>query len=114
MDPTPLFRARFAGARFIWLCALLALAQACSENDVPRAGTWHNALVRERREKDIAFRNGSESPLPERDRNGFQGLDYYPADPSLRFQLRLNRYPSPREVRIGTNTGEVRSGLRYG
>jgi uncharacterized protein (DUF1684 family) len=114
MDPTPLVRDRFAGARLIWLCALLALAQACSENDVPRAGTWQNALVRERREKDIAFRNGSESPLPERDRNGFQGLDYYPADPSLRFQLRLNRYPSPREVRIGTNTGEVRSGLRYG
>ncbi len=68
----------------------------------------------ERREKDAAFKNDSESPIPEKDRASFRGLDYYPVEPSLRFQVRLNRYPVPREVRIGTNTGEVRSGLRYG
>jgi uncharacterized protein (DUF1684 family) len=107
-------RNRSAQARVVWFCALLALVPACSENNVPRAGAWQETLLRERREKDVAFRNGSESPLPENDRDRFRGLDYFPVDPSLRFQVRLSRYPAPREVRVGTNTGEVRSGLRYG
>ena len=114
MHSARFIQSRFAGVRGIWLCALLALASACSRNELPRAGAWQDAVTRERREKDLAFRNGPESPLPEKDKAGFRGLDYYPFDPSLRFQVRLNRYPSPREVRIGTNTGEVRAGLRYG
>ena len=114
MHSTGLIQNGLAGARGLWLCALLALVSACSENEAPRAGAWQDTLTRERREKDIAFRNGPESPIPEKDRAGFRGLDYYPVDPSLLFQVRLNRYPSPRQVRIGTNTGEVRTGLRYG
>lgn len=107
-------RNRFAGARGIWLCAFLALASACSRNEVQRAGARQDALARERREKDIAFRDGPGSPLPGKDKAGFRGLEYYPVDPALSFRVKLSRYPSPREVRIGTNTGEVRSGLRYG
>jgi uncharacterized protein (DUF1684 family) len=98
----------------MWLCVLLALASACSEKEAPRTGAWQDTLVRERREKDGAFRSGPESPIPEQDQAGFRGLDYYPIDPSLSFRVALNRYPAPQQVRIGTNTGEVRSGLRYG
>jgi uncharacterized protein (DUF1684 family) len=106
---------RFAGWCGIWLCALLALLPACAEKGVPRpTAAWQESLVNERVEKDLAFRSGSASPLPENERGQFRGLDYYPVEPSLRFRVWLNRYPSPREVRIGTNTGEVRSGLRYG
>ena len=114
MSSIEVIRIRFAGMPGVWLCALLALMPACSEKEMPRPAAWQEVLLSERREKDIAFRNGSESPLPGKDRAGFRGLDYYPVDPSLRCQVRLNRYPSPRAVRIGTNTGEVRSGLRYG
>jgi len=114
MCSTGVTRNRFAGVLSIWLGVLLALASACSDSDTTRPGAWQETLLRERREKDIAFKSGPDSPLPEKDRAGFRGLDYYPVDPSIRFQVRLNRYPSPREVRIGTNTGEVRSGLRYG
>jgi uncharacterized protein (DUF1684 family) len=32
----------------------------------------------------------------------------------LRFKVKLNRFATPRTVRLGTNTGEVRSALRYG
>lgn len=114
MQSTRVIRNRFAGARRIWLCGLLALTSACSEDQAPRRGDWQETLIRERHEKDLAFRDGPGSPLPEKERTGFGGLEYYPVDPSLRFEVRLNRYPSPREIRIGTNTGEVRSGLRYG
>lgn len=114
MSSIEVIRIRFAGVPGAWLCALLALMPACSEKETPRPAAWQEVLLSERRDKDIAFKNGSESPLPGKDRAGFRGLDYYPVDPSLRCQVRLNRYPSPRAVRIGTNTGEVRSGLRYG
>jgi hypothetical protein len=42
------------------------------------------------------------------------GLSYYPINPDLRFSARLHRYPSPRRIRMATNTGEIRSGLQYG
>jgi hypothetical protein len=32
----------------------------------------------------------------------------------LSFSVTLRRYPNPRQIRLGTNTGEIRSGLRYG
>jgi len=60
------------------------------------------------------FKYGQNSPLPADRRGRFKGLDYYPVDPSLRFRVKLNRYPAPKTINIGTNTGEIRTGLRYG
>ncbi|NWG14388.1 MAG: DUF1684 domain-containing protein [Acidobacteria bacterium] len=75
---------------------------------------YGDELLRERREKDMAFRSGSGSPLSGKDRRGFRGLDYYPVDPALRFRVRLHRHSIARRVRMATNTGEMRTGLRYG
>ena len=61
-----------------------------------------------------AFKSGKDSPIPEQDKPGFRGLAYYPVNPGLRFSARLYRYPGPKQVRMGTNTGEIRRGLRYG
>lgn len=113
MNSIGTMRNRFGGVPGVCLCGFLVIMSACSEKNTPLPA-WQEVLRGERREKDNAFKSGSGSPLPEKDRAGFRGLDYYPVDPSLRFTVRLNRYPSPREVRIGTNTGEIRSGLRYG
>jgi len=71
-------------------------------------------LLRERLERDAAFKSGRDSPIPPEDRPRFQGLSYYPIDLGLRFKSPLYRYSSPQAVRLGTNTGEIRSGLRYG
>jgi len=71
-------------------------------------------ILRERISKDEAFKSGSGSPIPPQDRASFRGLEYFPIDPGLRFTVRLQRYSSPKQVRLGTNTGEIRSGLRYG
>jgi len=71
-------------------------------------------LVEERRERDLAFKSGSESPLRDEDRSRFAGLDYFPINPELRFRAVLHRHPTPQTVRIGTNTAEQRYALRYG
>ncbi len=71
-------------------------------------------IIRERMERDAAFKSGASSPILAEERRTFRGLSYYPIDPNLRFSARLHRHPSPRQIRMGTNTGEIRSGLRYG
>jgi len=111
-------------ASITWLLpgVFLALSCSCAQKEQPSrkeaAGSSTSAsekeLLQERREKDIAFRSGSGSPLPEKDRTGFPGLEYYAFNAALQFRVELNRYPVPARIRIGTNTGEVRNALRYG
>ena len=71
-------------------------------------------ILSERISRDEAFRLSMDSPIPEEYRSSFQGLEYYPVNEDLRFSVHLNRYPRPKPVRLATNTGEIRSGLRYG
>jgi uncharacterized protein (DUF1684 family) len=101
------------------MCILAAagilLISACSE---PRRSERistppQDPVYKERAEKDAFFMSG-DSPLLPQDKQGFHGLQYYPVDPSLKFSVRLHRYPAPAGVRLGTNTGEIRNGLRYG
>ncbi len=73
-----------------------------------------DSILEERSAKDEAFRSDKDSPIPEQERTGFEGLSYYPVDPALRFAAKLHRYPAPKQVRMSTNTGEIRRGLRYG
>ena len=93
----------------IGVCAGL---QGCTSAPPPDPAP--DPLTAERLDKDRGFKAGSSSPLPEGDRARFSGLAYYPVDPRLRFHVKLNRYPRPEPIRIGTNTGEIRDGLRYG
>jgi uncharacterized protein (DUF1684 family) len=71
-------------------------------------------LLRERAARNAYFKSDANSPIPAGKRNSFKGLEYFPINKELRFTLRLNRYPNPEQIRLGTNTGEIRSGLRYG
>ncbi len=95
------------------LLVVTALLFAC-ETERPASPGSEDPLVQARRERDRFFKDSSQSPIPERDRNQFHGLNYYPIDPGLRFHLKLVRYPAPERVRLETNTGEIRDGLRYG
>ena len=76
--------------------------------------SFEEELLQERRQKDAVFRSGAQSPLPSAEKLSFTGLNYYPPNPALRFRVKLHRYPTPRTIRLGTNTGEIQSGLRYG
>ncbi len=99
--------------RALAVLCLVAL-QGCAPGTSPGGATASAPLILERREKDKVYKTASNSPLPESDKAKFGGLAYYPVDPRLGFHVKLNRYPRPEMVRIGTNTGEIRSGLRYG
>jgi len=92
------------------------LGSACSKNEsrTENPVSKQDPILMERAAKDEAFRSGTNSPIPEEDRSSFQGLEYYPVNLDLRFSLRLNRYSRPKQIRLATNTGEIRSGLRYG
>ncbi len=101
----------------------LPLLPSCRQKEHPataygpagqRVPGYADELLRERQEKDIALRKGDASPLSEGERPGFQGLNYYPVDPALRFRVMLHRYTAPRRIRLATNTGEIRNALRYG
>jgi len=95
---------------FGWTLLVLALP-GCSGR---APSQLNDPIVQQRLARDTAFKTEEDSPIPPAERPGFQGLAYYPIDPALRFSVRLERYQSPQQVRLGTNTGEIRSALRYG
>lgn len=99
--------------KVLGLAAALVLLHGCSA-DHSNSGGSGDPVLRARREKDTAFRSSPQSPIPAQEKARFQGLDYFPLDPALRFRLKLNRYPAPAQIRMVTNTGEIRDGLRYG
>ena len=97
------------------LAILLALG-GCTQTEIPigKQSEPADPVLQERISRDAAFKSAENSPLLPEDRAGFRGLAYYPIDPGLRFTVRLKRYSSPKPFRLATNTGEIRSGLRYG
>jgi uncharacterized protein len=67
--------------------------------------TWKRALLRFRDKKDSFFRSEHDAPLPHGERATFGGLHYFEPDPSLRFRVRLQRYPAPDSVIMATSKG---------
>ena len=67
--------------------------------------TWKRALARFREEKDEFFRSDPDSPFPPEAKRAFPGLNYFVPDPDYRMEARLQRYPSPDGVVMGTSKG---------
>jgi uncharacterized protein len=108
-------RARRPRSTMVFSFLVLLSFSSCSLPETERGTVvLHDSIQYERSQKDASFKSGSDSPLLPEDKQRFQGLSYYSYNPDLRFSVRLNRYRSPEQVRLGTNTGEIRSGLRYG
>jgi uncharacterized protein len=73
--------------------------------DTQTEDNWRRALLRFRSEKDEFFRAGDGSPLPHGESASFTGLRYFEPDPSLRIEVKLQRYPEPDGVMMGTSKG---------
>jgi uncharacterized protein len=106
----------FLRLTFVLLLGLNLFVTGCSgpQPAVPsKPALRGDRVLQDRVAKDESFKS-ADSPLPPQERARFHGLSYFPIDPALRFSVPLHRYPAPVHVRLGTNTGEIRSGLRYG
>lgn len=61
-----------------------------------------------------SFRNPEVSPLPDRYRKDFEGLDFFPADTTFRVWARIERTPEALPFEMPTSTDESARERRYG
>ena len=67
-----------------------------------------------RAEKDRFFVMHSASPLTLEQRRDFHGLNYFPENPALRFDLPIEEFPKKDEIQMQTTTGDVQTYSRFG
>jgi len=75
---------------------------------------WKQQLEEERREKDMFFAGHWQSPIPPEERAEFRGLDYYPPDPDLRFEIELQEHEDKETIRMSYTKGEEQDFIRWG
>jgi uncharacterized protein (DUF1684 family) len=75
---------------------------------------WEANLERERGGNDVFFAEHGQSPIPPQDRLRFKGLEYYPPDPSYRFELELHEHPEKQVVRMAYTKGNAQDFIRWG
>jgi uncharacterized protein (DUF1684 family) len=108
------------------LLVLAAVMIGCGEEPAPgplamdaaETERWEIALVEWRIEKNESFMQAVDSPLPERLREGFEGLDYYFPEASLRFRVPLERAAAADTVHLDKARGDsvpyvVRGAVRF-
>jgi uncharacterized protein len=59
-----------------------------------------------RRAKDHAFAHGTESPVPDGERDRFEGLSYYSFDPKLRIAVDVEPPDTTEGLTMSTSTGD--------
>lgn len=67
-----------------------------------------------RAEKDDFFAYHPQSPLTSEQKKEFQGLEYFPDNPQLRFDVDVEKFPHQEEIEIQTSTGDIQRYTRYG
>ena len=75
---------------------------------------WEANVERARETKDAFFAQNWQSPIPPQDRPRFKGLQYYPPDPSYRFELKLTEHPEQQVARMAYTKGNEQDFLRCG
>jgi uncharacterized protein (DUF1684 family) len=78
------------------------------------ASKWEQRLEMKRRGKDRFFRDHFQSPISPEMREGFEGLRYYPLDPSLSFELEIQEHDEKELLRVQATHGGHRDLLRWG
>ncbi len=96
----------------IWLALFAGLAANAQENSKNRT-LYEMHLLQDRIEKDAAFMNPDESPLPEDMISNFEGLDYFPVDKKYRVKANLRLTGDTTVIEIPTNTDRTPKYRRY-
>lgn len=111
---------RFTPRSIHWVTLLAAVALvACSKPPVeapapPMTLATAADIEAARRQRDDAFKNASDSPIPNDKKAAFAGLTYYPFNPKLQFKVKLTRLPDPEPLRMITTDGVERPAVRLG
>ena len=71
-------------------------------------------LAEFRKEKDDFFGRHPQSPLTREQRQGFQGLSYFPENASLKLEVQVDEFPVKEKVEMQTTTGDVQTYERFG
>lgn len=75
---------------------------------------WREDIRHRRAEKDEAFREHPSSPIPDDERESFEGLDYFPVDEDCRFVHPLHEHDEKERIIVATSTEGEREYLRWG
>ncbi|WP_254768613.1 DUF1684 domain-containing protein [Salinilacihabitans rarus] len=75
---------------------------------------WRARLLEARERKDEYFGGNPHSPIPDDERDSFDGLDYFEPDERYRFELPLSEHEEKETVVVGTSTGTEREYVRWG
>jgi uncharacterized protein len=67
-----------------------------------------------RAEKDAFFREEPQSPLTPEQKREFHGLNYFPENPQLSFEVEVEKFPEKEKIQMQTSTGDIQTYMRYG
>ncbi|MCS7085394.1 MAG: DUF1684 domain-containing protein [Bacteroidia bacterium] len=102
------------------LALLLAAAAWWMSRSEPDHTDYRRMVAAMRSQKDMRFKQAPDSPLPDSMRRNFQGLSYFPIDPSWRVMAQfIEKSPNARIDTIGRNlayAGNLRfelQGVKY-
>ncbi|MDZ7850210.1 MAG: DUF1684 domain-containing protein [Halodesulfurarchaeum sp.] len=71
--------------------------------------------IREQREQKAAyFAESPRSPIPHTAQSEFPGLDYFPVDESMRFEVALHEHEDPDSLTVETTAGNAKEYLEWG
>ena len=67
-----------------------------------------------RKRRDTFFLKHPRSPLSVEQKKDFQGMDYFPENPSLELVVEIERFEEKEEIQIETTTGDTQTFARIG
>lgn len=114
------------GVRYATAAVLLAIGTAwlggCASRKAPgpvamndkEQEAWEIRLVEHRIDKNESFMDPEQTPLRAEDLPGFEGLNYYFPEPSLRYRLRLETAAGGDTVSLAKRKGQQVQYLRKG
>ena len=67
-----------------------------------------------RRGKDDFFAHDSQSPLTREQKHTFKGLNYFPENPALRLEVKVDEFPVKESIEMETTAGDVQNYQKFG
>ncbi len=105
------------------LCLILLIGSGCrekkryhdqSKQEITSSSAALQEILEHRKEQDDFFRDPEDSPLPDRYRKNFAGLDYFEPDTALRVVATLTRTPEALPFNMPTTTDRLSVERVYG